>query len=101
VLLTARYVMPGEAPFTFRVGLHPRLVELEADGSPVVITKQQYDLVMNVLNELCPLGVEIDTSVIRAHVLELSAGLADAFPAYTYPTFRRRQPGGTVSKKDH
>jgi hypothetical protein len=48
--------------------------------------------VMNVLNHLCPVGVEIDTSVVRAHVVELQAALLDAFPAHTYPDFRARGP---------
>ncbi len=92
VLLIARYTDPGNPPYTVQIRLHPQLEALERAGAPVVIRKDQYDLVMNVLSELHPLGVEIDTRVIREHVLELRAGLLEAFPAYTYPTYRGRRP---------
>ena len=92
VLLTARLTLPGKPPFALRIRLHPRLEELEADGRPVTVSKEQYDLAMNVLSELHPLGVEIDTTELRARVPELRAGLLDVFPEYTYPTYRRHRP---------
>jgi DNA-binding beta-propeller fold protein YncE len=75
-------------PYTVRIRLNAALEALELAGTPVVLHKDQYDLVMNVLSELHPIGVEIDTSVIRAHVLEVRAGPRDVYPAYTFPGFR-------------
>lgn len=100
LLLTADLHNADHAPFRLRIGLHPRLREAEAAGTPVVVRKDQYDLVMNVLNELHPIGVEIDTRMLRAHVVELRAGLLDVFPAYTYPTYRQRvRPPGRTSQE--
>jgi hypothetical protein len=82
----------GTPPYTVRVGLAQALLDLEAAGGEVVIRKDQYDLVMNVLNHLCPVGVEIDTRAAREHVLELRDALLEAFPPYTYPDFRARGP---------
>jgi YVTN family beta-propeller protein len=75
-------------PYTFEVRFSDRLQALELSGTPVVIRKDQYDLIMNILNELHPVGVEVDTRIIRAHVLELSGSLRDVLPDYTYPDFR-------------
>ncbi|MEV8630891.1 LamG-like jellyroll fold domain-containing protein [Streptosporangium sp. NPDC051023] len=79
-------------PYTFRVEPSEELLAMERAGDRFVIGKDQYDLAMNVLNHLCPIGVEIDTRAIRAHVLELQSGLLDPFPPYTYPDFRTRGP---------
>ncbi|MBF6328318.1 LamG-like jellyroll fold domain-containing protein [Nocardia transvalensis] len=82
----------GNPPYTVRIGLAPILLEGEQQGRPVVIRRAQYERIMNVLNELHPIGVEFDTSVIRDHVLELKrdTGQLDVFPAYTYPSYRLR-----------
>ncbi|MBU2670220.1 hypothetical protein KOI35_42640 [Actinoplanes bogorensis] len=82
----------GTPPYTVRVGFAQALLDLEAAGGEVVVRKDQYDLVMNVLNHLCPVGVEIDTRAVREHVLELRDALLEAFPPYTYPDFRARGP---------
>jgi hypothetical protein len=74
-------------PYAFEVRLRP---ELDVPGT--VIRKDQYDLLMNVLNLLHPVGTEVRTRSIREHVPEIRAGLLDAFPAYTYPDFRVRGP---------
>jgi YVTN family beta-propeller protein len=79
-------------PSTFTVGLAPALVALEAAGTRVVIRKDQYDLIMNVLNELHPVGVEVDTRTVRERVLELRDALLELFPPYTYPDFHGRAP---------
>ncbi|RJL35444.1 LamG-like jellyroll fold domain-containing protein [Bailinhaonella thermotolerans] len=79
-------------PYTFRVEPSETLRAIEAAGGRFVVAKDQYDLAMNVLNHLCPVGVEIDTGSVRAHVLELASGLLDAFPPYVYPDFRARGP---------
>lgn len=79
-------------PYTFRVEPSPELQALEQGGGRFVISKDQYDLAMNVLNHLCPVGVEVDTGPIRAHVAELRAATLDPFPPYTYPDFRARGP---------
>jgi hypothetical protein len=79
-------------PYTFAVRLRP------ADPSTaptiplqdVTISKEQYDLIMNVLNAFHPIGVEVSTRAIRERVVEVREGLLDAFPDYTYPNFRVR-----------
>jgi DNA-binding beta-propeller fold protein YncE len=78
----------GLRPYQFAVRLNPTL-----ESQPnVVIRKDQYDLVMNVLNWFCPIGVEVRTELLRAHVVELADLLAgDLFPGYTYPVYH--QPG--------
>lgn len=73
------------APYQFEVRLKPAL-----DAQPgVTIRKDQYDLIMNVLNWFHPLGVEVRTDRLRAHVVELRELNADLFPGYTYPIYHR------------
>ncbi|MFI5529917.1 LamG-like jellyroll fold domain-containing protein [Kitasatospora sp. NPDC051853] len=79
-------------PYTFRVEPSPELLAVEQGGGRFVVSKDQYDLAMNVLNHLCPIGVEVDTGPVRAHVPELLAAALDPFPPYTYPDFRARGP---------
>jgi hypothetical protein len=43
---------------------------------------------MNVLNWFHPLGVEVRTARLRAHVVELN-GLDGLSPAYTFPVYRK------------
>jgi DNA-binding beta-propeller fold protein YncE len=88
VLLTVRHLHRDRLPFTVRLRLNPELEARVRAGDRVVVHKDQYDRVMNVLSELHPLGVEIDTRALRERVLELRADLADPFPAYTYPSYR-------------
>jgi YVTN family beta-propeller protein len=91
LLVRAAYLWPDHTPpYTFVVRLHPQLVALEQAGTPVVIRKDQYDLVMNMLNELHPIGVEVNTRIVRQHVVELRDSLLDVFPGYTFPDFRLR-----------
>jgi len=91
VLLSATYLWPDDSPpRTFRVGFSQAIHDQEAAGAKVLLRKDDYDLVMNVLNVLHPAGVEVNTSELRAHVAELS-GVLDLFPAYTYPDFRARR----------
>ena len=88
-LVRALYVRGGHLqPYQFEVRLNQNL---EPQAS-VTITKDQYDLVMNVLNWFHPIGVEVRTARLRAHVVELSALNADLFPEYTYPVYRRTGP---------
>jgi hypothetical protein len=70
-------------PYTFAIRLKPAL-----DVPATVIPKPDYDLIMNILNYFHPIGVEVDTSNIREHVVEVQANLLNAFPGYTYPDFR-------------
>lgn len=73
-------------PYQFEVRLNDTL-----DPQPnVTLRKDQYDLVMNVLNSFHPLGVEVITTRLRAHVLELSQAGADLSPGYTYPVYQHR-----------
>lgn len=90
VQVRARARVDGNPPYTVRIGLDQALLDMEQAGTPVVIRRDQYERIMNVLNELHPVGVEFETSVIRSHVLELKAGQLELFPAYTYPTYRLR-----------
>ncbi|MFD8784804.1 LamG-like jellyroll fold domain-containing protein [Kitasatospora sp. NPDC059599] len=69
-------------PYTFKVRLRPELV---AAGQ--VVPKDKYDLIMNILNTLHPVGVEVLTGALREHVVE-SRDAATANPDYTYPKFR-------------
>jgi YVTN family beta-propeller protein len=89
VLARAVYTLQDHNdPYTFAVRLTPAL---EADPQ-TIIRKDQYDLMMNVLNAFHPIGVEVITRAIRERVIEVRAGLLNAFPDYTYPNFRVRGP---------
>jgi DNA-binding beta-propeller fold protein YncE len=71
-------------PYQCEVRLKPAL-----DADPAVtLSKDQYDLVMNVLNWFHPIGVEVRTDRLRAHVVELGVADADLFPGYTFPSYR-------------
>ncbi|MCM6771965.1 hypothetical protein NDR87_03270 [Nocardia sp. CDC159] len=80
----------ARAPYTVRIGLIQPLLDLERTGVKILIRRDQYERIMNVLNELHPIGVEFDTREIRARVPELQTGDLKPFPAYTYPTYRLR-----------
>lgn len=71
-------------PYTFEIKLKASL-----DTPGVIIPKHQYDLIMNILNYFHPIGVEVVTEQIRKHVVEVEQDPLKAFPAYTYPDFRR------------
>jgi hypothetical protein len=98
-LVQALYTLPpgaerGTPPYTFEVRLNERLERLEQQtGQQMVIRKEEYDLIMNVLNTFCPLGIEVLTNTIRQRVKELTADLLDNLPEYTYPNFRLRARG--------
>jgi len=70
-------------PYTFEIRLKPSL-----EAANAVIPKDQFDLIMNILNFFHPIGVEIVTARIRQHVIEVEQDPQKAFPAYTYPDFR-------------
>jgi YVTN family beta-propeller protein len=82
-------------PYTFEVRLKPAL---EAAGA--IIRKDQYDLIMNILNTFHPLGVEVSTRAVREHVIEVREGLLNAFPDYTYPNYRVRTPVARRQRKE-
>ena len=71
------------APYTFEVALKPAL-----DVPATLIPKPQYDIVMNVLDAFHPIGVEVRTDRLRAHVREVEQDPTKAFPAYSFPGFR-------------
>jgi hypothetical protein len=73
----------GLRPYQFEVALRP---ELDA-RTDTTITKEQYDLVLNILNWFHPIGVEFLTSRLRAHVPESDLD-PFALPDYTFPTYR-------------
>jgi hypothetical protein len=67
-LVRAAYVRgAGLRPYQFAVRLNPALTA----QAGVTIRKDQYDLVMNVLNALHPIGVEVSTQALRERVVEL------------------------------
>ncbi|MET7782420.1 LamG domain-containing protein [Streptomyces mirabilis] len=85
VWVQAAYLLgDGPAPYTFEVRLRP---ELPAD---TVISKDQYDLIMNILNALHPIGVEVSTLAIRERVIEIRGEALAANPDHTFPKFRVR-----------
>jgi len=57
-----------------------------------IIRKEQYDLIMNILNAFHPLGVDVTTDAIRKYVIEVRGLRTNIIPDYTYPTFRLRGP---------
>jgi hypothetical protein len=71
------------APYAFEVRLNPAL-----EAATTIVPKDQYDLIMNVLNAFHPIGVEVLTSALRKHVVEVEQNPLKAFPDYTYPEFR-------------
>jgi hypothetical protein len=71
-------------PYSFEVRLTPAL-----EAANAIIAKPQYDLLMNILNYFHPIGVEVLTTSIRRHVVEVEQNPQAAFPDYTYPHFRQ------------
>jgi hypothetical protein len=71
------------APYNFEIRLKPAL-----DVPSTFIPKDQYDIIMNVLDAFHPVGVEVRTDNIRKHVREIEQDPAKAFPAYSFPNFR-------------
>ena len=61
------------------------------------ITRDQYDLIMNVVHALHPMGVEVLTRGIRPAVVEL-AGSSALDPDYTYPKFRLHRSAARLRK---
>ncbi|WEO99768.1 LamG-like jellyroll fold domain-containing protein [Streptomyces sp. FXJ1.172] len=89
VLVQAAYVQGDRLlPYQCEVRLRPAL----EDRSDAVISKDQYDLVLNILNWFHPLGVEVRTERLRAHVAALRADDADLLPSYTFPTYHMSGP---------
>jgi DNA-binding beta-propeller fold protein YncE len=86
-LIRASYVLGGKTnPYEFAVRLDPVLDP--AGGPKTEIRKDQYDIVMNILNSFHPIGVEVRTDDLRDRVVEVRRDFANAFPGYTYPGFR-------------
>lgn len=85
-LVRAIYVPPGSTPpYTFTV-------RLKDESNAPIVRKEQYDLIMNILNVFHPIGVEVLTEAIRRHVIEVRGQLTNLIPDYTYPNFRARAP---------
>ncbi len=88
VRVAALYLIgDNPAPYTFEVRLNPTL-----EAANAIIRKEQYDLVMNILNAFHPIGVEVMTQPLRQQVVELQGSILDINPNYTYPNFRVRGP---------
>jgi hypothetical protein len=71
-------------PYSFEIRLDPAL-----EAANAIVSKPQYDLLMNILNYFHPIGVEVLTTSIRRHVVEVEQNPQAAFPDYTYPHFRQ------------
>jgi hypothetical protein len=71
------------SPYRFEIRLNDAL-----NVPATIIPKDQYDLLMNILNYFHPIGVEVITRNIREHVVEVRDNLLNAFPGFTYPDFR-------------
>ncbi|MDP9696694.1 UNVERIFIED_ORG: hypothetical protein J2X79_004277 [Arthrobacter globiformis] len=79
-------------PYAMRVRLS------SAVPAVATITRDQYDLIMNVVHALHPLGVEVLTRDIRSAVVEL-AGQSSLDPDYTYPKFRVHRSTAQLPKE--
>jgi hypothetical protein len=94
VMLKAFYVQAraGELvdPYQFRVRVNPDL--LKQPGITGLIRKDQYDLIMNIVANFHPIGVEVITEELRQHVVEFRLASTETFPTYTYPAYRMRRP---------
>jgi len=64
-------------PYTVEVRLNDDL-----DVPETIIPKTQYDQLMNILSSFHPIGVEVITESIRAHVIEIEDNPLNAFPRY-------------------
>ncbi|MFD8756894.1 LamG-like jellyroll fold domain-containing protein [Kitasatospora sp. NPDC059577] len=87
VRLTAAYlrgspVLPYQCEVRLRSDLEAR------PPQDVVVSKDQYDLVLNILNWFQPLGIEFRTGRLRRHVRELADAEPGLLPAYTFPAYR-------------
>ncbi|WP_306326772.1 LamG-like jellyroll fold domain-containing protein [Streptomyces venezuelae] len=87
-MIRAAY-LPGE-------GLRPYQCELrlktELESNPdAAVTKEQYDLILNVLNWFHPLGVECRTDRLRA-LADLDPEGAERPRLYTFPTYHVADP---------
>ncbi|MEW2175294.1 LamG-like jellyroll fold domain-containing protein [Streptomyces sp. NPDC005406] len=76
----------GLRPYQCEIRLKPTL---EAGAGS--LTKEQYDLILNILNWFHPVGVECRTDRLRL-LAGLTAGGADLFPVYTLPTYHVADP---------
>ncbi|MCX4650255.1 MULTISPECIES: hypothetical protein [unclassified Streptomyces] len=76
-------------------------VELPGDAR---LDREQYSYVMNILETLCPLGIEINTVELRRDHVDFGADVAgDAFPTQdasrTYRRYRRRRDVGSHAER--
>jgi hypothetical protein len=95
---TVTGVTPGRALIraTYLRGddLRPYQCEIRLKREPrdgVTVTKEQYDLILNILNRFHPLGVECRTDRLRA-LAGLDATDEELFPVYTFPTYHVADP---------
>ncbi|GLY16392.1 hypothetical protein Kisp01_34070 [Kineosporia sp. NBRC 101677] len=75
----------ANGPFALQVRLRP---EVPADAT---VSRDQYELIMNVVHSLRPLGVEVLTRSLRPAVVELPGGPSRA-EDHTYPRYRLHRP---------
>ncbi|MGW5986137.1 hypothetical protein ACWFRT_10235 [Streptomyces anulatus] len=88
VMIRAAY-LPGEGlrPYQCEIRLKP---DLESNPDAAV-TKEQYDVILNVLNWFHPLGVECRTDHLRA-LADLDPEGAEGPRLYTFPTYHVADP---------
>ncbi len=84
-----------------RAGADPYEVRVEMDDG--VLTLDQYGYVMNLLEHLCPLGIEINTFDIRRDHVSIDGAeptLLDGRVSRSYLRYRRRRPLGAERHPD-
>ncbi len=80
----------------------PYEVRIEMPGDEV-LTLDQYGYVMNLLEALCPLGIEINTFDLRRSHVSVDGGpptFLSSRVSRSYTRFRRRRAGGTDRHPD-
>ncbi|MFD3566004.1 LamG-like jellyroll fold domain-containing protein [Streptomyces sp. NPDC058667] len=92
ILVRGTYLpVDGLRPYQCEIMLKPELERKLASRSGAVVTKEQYDLILNVLNWFHPLGVECRTERLRA-LAGMGTEEAELLPVHTFPTYHVADP---------
>ncbi|MFE5518400.1 LamG-like jellyroll fold domain-containing protein [Streptomyces virginiae] len=92
ILVRGTYLpVEGLRPYQCEIALRPDLERKVASLRGPVVTKEQYDLILNVLNWFHPLGVECRTERLRA-LAGIGAEEAEPLPVHTFPTYHITDP---------
>ena len=82
---------------TRRNGADPYEVRIELPDEDAVLDMDQYGYLMNLLEHVCPLGVEINTFDIRRRHVAAGGGAPEFLSgrvSRSYTRYRRRRPAG-------